>query len=53
MRYNMDNYVDAIIRIRVPKWQIGEEVKIYFKDTMYISGICEKEDKDNTLTNDN
>lgn len=49
----MDNYVDAIIRIRVPEWQIGEEVKIYFKDTMYISGICEKEDKENTLTNDN
>lgn len=42
----MDNYVDAIIRIKVPKWQIGEEVKIYFKDTMYISGICEKEDKE-------
>ena len=37
----MDNYVDAIIRIKVPEWQIGEEVKIYFKDTMYISGICE------------
>ncbi len=42
----MDNYVDAIIRIKVPEWQIGEEVKIYFKDTMYISGICEKEDKE-------
>lgn len=37
----MNNYVDAIIRIKVPEWQIGEEVKIYFKDTMYISGICE------------
>ena len=42
----MNNYVDAIIRIKVPEWQIGEEVKIYFKDTMYISGICEKEDKE-------
>ena len=51
----MDNYVDAIIKVKVPKWQIGEEVKIYFKDTMYISGICEKEDKekDDTLTNNN
>ena len=51
----MNNYVDAIIRIKVPEWQIGEEVKIYFKDTMYISGICEKgdKDKDDTLTNDN
>ena len=37
----MDNYVDAIIKVKVPEWQIGEEVKIYFKDTMYISGICE------------
>lgn len=46
----MNNYVDAIIRIKVPEWQIGEEVKIYFKDTMYIRGyirgICEKEDKE-------
>ena len=43
----MDNYVDAIIRIKVPKWQIGEEVSIYFKDTMYIKGICEKEENEN------
>lgn len=43
----MDNYVDAIIRIKVPKWQIGEEVGIYFKDTMYIKGICEKEENEN------
>lgn len=52
---NKSNYVDAIIKVKVPKWQIGEEVKIYFKDTMYINGICEKEDKDkdDTLTNDN
>lgn len=42
----MDNYVDAIIRIKVPEWQIGEKVKIYFKDTIYISGIYEKEDKE-------
>ena len=42
----MDNYVDAIIKVKVPKWQIGEEFKIYFKDTMYISGICEKEEKE-------
>ena len=53
----MNNYVDAIIKVKVPEWQIGEEVKIYFKDTMYISGICEKEDKDkdkdNVLTNNN
>ena len=45
----MDNYVDAIIRIKVPEWQIGEEVKIYFKDTMCISGICEKEEDKNKI----
>ena len=49
---NKSNYVNAIIKVKVPEWQIGEEVKIYFKDTMYISGICEKEDKENILTND-
>ena len=42
----MDNYVDAIIKVKVPEWQIGEEVKIYFKDTMYIKGICELENKE-------
>lgn len=53
MRYDMDNYVDAIIRIKVPEWQIGEKVKIYLylKDTMYISWICEKEDKEKTNEN--
>ena len=29
-----DNYIDAYIELRVPKWQIGEEATIYFKDTM-------------------
>lgn len=47
----MDNYVNAIIRIKVPEWQIGEEVKIYFKDTMYIRALCEKEDKEKTNEN--
>ena len=42
----MDNYVDAIIKVKVPEWQIGEEVSIYFKDTMYIKGICEKDKKE-------
>ena len=46
-KYNMDNYVDEIIKIKVPKWQIGEEVSIYFKDSMYIKGICEKEENKN------
>ena len=42
----MDNYVDAIIKVKVPKWQIGEEVSIYFKDTMCTKGICELENKE-------
>lgn len=33
--------VDAIIRVTVPKWQIGEEVSIYFPDTMTARGKCE------------
>ena len=45
----MDNYVNAIIRIKVPEWQIGEEVKIYFKDTMYIRALCEKEEDKNKV----
>jgi hypothetical protein len=38
---SMDDKVDAIIRVKVPKWQIGEEVSIYFPDTMTIRGKCE------------
>ena len=37
----MDDYVDAIIRVRVPKWQIGEEVSVHFPDTMMKRGKCE------------
>ena len=40
-----DNYVDAIIKVKVPKWQIGEKVNLYFKDTMSIDGICEADKK--------
>lgn len=45
----MTDYVDAVIKIRVPKWQIGERVSIYFPDTMCIYGTCEdiSEEKDN------
>ena len=31
--------VKAIIEIDVPEFQIGQEVSIYFKDTMMIKGI--------------
>lgn len=34
----------AIIRLDVPDWQIGQEVKVYFPDTMCIKGICEDEE---------
>ncbi len=37
----MDDYVDAIIRVKVPKWQIGEEVSVHFPDTMMKRGKCE------------
>ena len=38
----VDGYIDAIIRVKVPKWQIGEVAKVYFPDTMFISGVCEE-----------
>lgn len=36
------DYVDAIIRVKVPEWQIGEKVFIYFPDTMQTYSICER-----------
>lgn len=39
----MSNYINANIKVKVPEWQIGENVQIYFKDTMCTKGICEKE----------
>ena len=41
----MDDYIDAIIRVKVPKWQIGEEASVYFPDTMTIKGKCETLDE--------
>lgn len=32
----------AVIEVDVPEFQIGQEVSIYFKDTMKKTGICEK-----------
>lgn len=34
----------AIIRLDVPEWQIGQEVKVYFPDTMCVKGTCEDEE---------
>lgn len=36
------DYVDAVIKVKVPEWQIGEEVGVYFKDTMYLKSVCER-----------
>ena len=33
----------AIIKLDIPDYQIGQEVSIYFKDTMMIKGVVEKE----------
>ena len=38
----MDNYIDAYIKVKVPKWQIGQEASVYFKDTMCVKGICKE-----------
>ena len=40
-----NDYIDAVIKVKVPKWQIGEDVKCYFPDTMFITGQCMKEEK--------
>ena len=37
--------MQAIIRVDVPEWQIGEEATICFKDSMLTKGICEKDTK--------
>lgn len=31
----------AVIKLDVPEWQIGQEVRIYFPDTMVKYGKCE------------
>ena len=36
----------AVIRIDVPEYQIGQEVSIYFKDTMMIKGTVQKPSDD-------
>jgi hypothetical protein len=38
--------VKAVIRLDVPDWQIGQDVTVYFIDTMCKYGICEKESVD-------
>lgn len=33
----------AVVKIDVPEWQIGQDVSIYFPDTMLKRGKCEAE----------
>ena len=32
----------AVIELDVPEWQIGQEVTVYFPDTMQKRAVCEK-----------
>ena len=36
----------AIIKLDVPDWQIGQDVTVYFPDTMMKKGECEAEYSD-------
>lgn len=38
----MNDYIDTIIKVKVPKWQIGQKAQIYFPDSMCTKGICEE-----------
>ena len=38
--------MEAIIRVDVPEWQIGQVVSVYFPDSMVKYGLCLKEDED-------
>ena len=31
----------AVIKLDVPDWQIGQDVSVYFPDTMFKTGKCE------------
>lgn len=33
----------AVIRLDIPDYQIGQEVSVYFKDTMCIKSICQED----------
>lgn len=32
----------AVIEVDVPEYQIGQEVSVYFKDTMCVKSVCKK-----------
>lgn len=33
--------MQAVIKLDVPEWQIGQPVTVYFPDTMQKQGVCE------------
>ena len=32
----------AVIEVDVPEYQIGQDVSVYFKDTMCVKSVCKK-----------
>ena len=40
----MSEYIDAIIRIKVPSWQIGQDIRVFFPDSMVAHAVCEEDD---------
>lgn len=34
--------MNAVIKLDVPDWEIGQPVTVYFKDAMHKKGICEQ-----------
>lgn len=44
----------AVIEVDVPEYQIGQEVSVYFKDTMCVKSVCKKKQtrKKETSSND-
>jgi len=43
MKHSQPKTVQAAIHLEVPEYQIGQEVSVYFRDTMYMKGRCEKQ----------
>ena len=35
--------MNAVIKLDVPEYQIGQEVTVYFKDTMIKRSVCEED----------
>lgn len=36
----------ALIKLNVPEWQIGQDVNVYFPDTMMQKSVCEADNTD-------